>query len=240
MAHLWPTIVLGLTLFGMPGAARAQMISPMLSEGPRIALQGHADRFAREESEPRLPQPPVIDPAVLRYTPSKVRRSANLANFVQKTRTADPQAAADLQKLFAQGDIIEKIGRRVAPQGLRIDDVADAYALWWITAWQAAQGKGDTPDRTTLAAVRRQAAEAVTAAGTIARAADAQKQALAESLWVQATLIETGVQQARNDPARLRAIGQSMRQGARSMGLDLDHIALTSDGFVLRRRDPRP
>lgn len=172
------------------------------------------------------------DIATLRYTPSKARRSANLATFVQKTRAGDPGGAADLQKLFAQGDFIEKIAALVQPQGLHIDNVADAYALWWITAWQAAHGTNETPSRAVLGAVRQQAANAVVATGEIARASDAQKQELAEALWVQSALIDGAVEQAKRDPSRLRAVGDAVRKGAKGMGLNLDAIDLTSQGFV--------
>ncbi len=225
-------IVLCLAVLGVPGAARAQMISPMLYEGPRIALEDHADRFSTGKSEPAAPARPAVDPATLRYTPSKARRTANLAAFVAKTRAADPRGAADLQKLFAEGDIIERIGGRVAPHGLHIDNVADAYALWWITAWQAAHGRNDDPQPAALTAVRAQAARAVSATGEIPHATDAQKQELAEALWLQSLLVDIAVEQARQDPVRLRTIGDAVRQGARGMGLDLDAITLTPKGFV--------
>ncbi|WP_084581872.1 DUF6683 family protein [Sphingomonas azotifigens] len=175
------------------------------------------------------------DAAALRYIPSIARRSANLATFVQKTRAADPAGSADLQKLFAQGDFIERIGALVAPHGLHIDNVADAYTLWWLTAWAAVHGNNDTPDPAILAAVRRQAASAVAATGGIASASDAKKQELAEALWVQSALIDATVEQAKRDPARLRAVGNAVRKGAQGMGLDLDRLDLTPGGFVLAR-----
>lgn len=184
---------------------------------------------------------PPADAATLRYAPSKARRATNLAGFVQQTRVVDPGGAAELQKVFAEGDFIERIGALIAPEGLHIDNVADAYALWWITAWQAAHGNNDTPSRAVLGAVRQQAATAVVATGEIARASDAQKQELAEALWVQTALMEVAVEQAKRDPARLRQIGGAVRQGAAGMGLDLDRIDLTPRGFVpLGRRDPLP
>ena len=227
-----PTILVALTLVALPGAARAQMISPMLYEGPRIALESHANRSSNSNGEPQAPAQPAVNPAALRYTPSKTRRSANLAAFVRKVRARDPKGADDLQKVFAEGDFIERIGGLVAAQGLHVDDVADAYALWWITAWHAARGNNDTPPPQIISAVQAQAARAVLATGEIATASDAQKQALAEALWVQSVLVDIAVEQARQDPARLRAIGVAVRQGARGMGLDLDAIELTTRGFV--------
>jgi len=184
-------------------------------------------------AEPASPRGTPADAAALRYLPSKARRSANLASFVQKTRAADPAGAADLQKLFAQGDFIERVGALVAPHGLHIDNVADAYAMWWLTAWEAVHGNNDTPDPATLAAVRRQAATAVAATPGIAGASDAKKQELAEALWVQSALIDASVEQAKRDAAQLRAVGNAVRKGAQAMGLDLDRLDLAPGGFVL-------
>ncbi len=238
---------LGLTtVFTTPAIAQDgssfAMILPTLTHTDPLSMMLD-DRESQEAERPRRAsrrgvafdmgqQRPAPDMSSLRYAPSKARRSANLATFIAKTRAADPKGAADLRKLFAEGDFIEKIGALVAPQGLRIDNVADAYALWWITAWQAAHGTNDTPSRAVLGAVRQQAANAVVATGEIAHASDAQKQELAEALWVQSALIDGAVEQAKRDPSRLRAIGDAVRQGAKGMGLNLDAIDLTSQGFV--------
>ncbi|WP_294256295.1 DUF6683 family protein [uncultured Sphingomonas sp.] len=228
-AQMWDSTQLSLML---PSMYHTDPLSITLEDRERRG-ETRARRVA--PNAPNLRAPRTLQPAelaTLRYTPSKARRTANLATFVQKTRAGDPRGAADLQKLFAEGDFIEKIGALVAPQGLHIDNVADAYALWWITAWQAAHGNNDTPSRAVLSAVRQQAASAVAATGEIAHASDAQKQELAEALWVQSALIDGAVEQAKRDPSRLRAVGDAVRKGAKGLGLNLDAIDLTSQGFV--------
>ncbi|AWK85897.1 DUF6683 family protein [Azospirillum thermophilum] len=239
-------VVLGLAAVAMTGAAagvaQAQMISPMLYEGPRILLQDHADparpddRAPGARNRPGTAAPAAVDPAALRYTPSKARRTANLKQFVAKTRAADPAGAADLERMFAEGDVIERIGTALAPYGLRIDDLADAYTVYWINAWQATRGTNAETSRATNAAVRAQAAQALAATPGLLRAADATKQELAESLLVQAALIDAAVTQARGDAARLRAVGAAVAEGARSMGLDLGAVELTEQGFVRTRQ----
>lgn len=211
-------------------ATHSDPLSMMLDD--RMRQDEERSRRARRSSDAASAPPIRADVASLRYTPSRPRRSANLAAFVQRTRAVDPQGAADLQKVFAEGDFIERIDALVAPHGLRIDNVADAYALWWLTAWHAARGNNDTPPPEVLSAVQAQAARAVLATGEIASASDAKKQELAEALWVQSMLIDIAVEQSKQDPARLRAIGAAVRQGAKGMGLNLDAIDLTSRGFV--------
>ncbi|QAY78094.1 hypothetical protein [Sphingosinicella sp. BN140058] len=130
----------GLALVAAPGVAQAQMIGPMLYEGPRIALQDHAERFSPDAGASQARRRPAISPTALRYTPSMARRVANLAGFVSKTRAVDPAGAADLERMFADGDFIEKIGAALAPYGMRVDNLADAYTVYWISAWQATRG----------------------------------------------------------------------------------------------------
>ena len=219
----------------IPSVARTDPLGLLLNDRMR------EDEARRGQTPRREARPAATGTAFpanvsgLRYTPSKARRSANLAAFVQKTRATDPQGAADLQKVFAEDDFIERIRAMVAPHGLQIENVADAYTLWWLTAWHAARGDNETPPPEILAAVKAQAARAVLATGEIAQASDAQKQELAEALWVQSALIDVAVEQAKQDPARLRQIGDAVRQGAKGMGLDLDAIDLTAQGFVPAR-----
>ena len=149
------------------------------------------------------------------YTPSKARRAANLQQFVNRTRAFDPAGVEELTTTFAAGDIIEKIGAAVAPQGLRVDNLADAYAVYWINAWQATQGRTDTPSRTTIAAVSAQAEHALADAPAFARADDAMKQQLAETLWIQSAMIESSVEQAKDKPALMAELRKAVTQGAR-------------------------
>jgi len=232
---------------GWPGPVTAQVVDgwgwtviiPSVTGTDHIGL--HLRELARqrdnggEAPDPaaNAPQATMPDPAVLRYTPSKTRRTANLARFVEQSRRIDPAGAASLQTLFASGDIIDRIGAQLAPHGLRVDDLADTYAVWWITAWQATRGSNaETSDRTNMA-VRAQAARALVGIGTIAQASDAAKQELAESLLIQTMLIDAAVEQAKGNPSQLAAVGAAAGQGARGMGLDLSTMDLTEQGFVI-------
>lgn len=197
-------------------------------------------RSAAEAVQRRTSSPNGIDEAqsgasdVSRYQVSVVRRKANLARFVQKSRPVDPQGAAALEQLFATKDIIAEMGTALRRYGLRVDDVADAYTLWWIDSWDAAHGKQTSPDRALLQAVRAQAAQAIAATPEFTRADDAAKQEYAEALLVQAALVEGMVEKYGKDPAMARKIASSARQGARASGLDLDAMTRTKNGFVPR------
>lgn len=114
--------------------------------------------------------------AYFAYMPSKARTRANLAQFVAKTRAIDPAQADKLQSFFASTDVIGEVGGAMGKIGLRADDVADAYALWWALAWYAVQGVESQSDTATYAAVRAQAARAFAATGKFDGTSDALKQ----------------------------------------------------------------
>lgn len=190
------------------------------------------DRAAAGKSSSAAQQATAPDPAVLRYTPSKARRTTNLSNFVAKSRQTDPAGAKSLEDLFAQGDIIDRIGTALAPKGFHVDNVADVYSVWWITAWQATRGRSDDTSDTTNRAVQAQAARALASTPQLAGASDASKQELAEALLIQSMLLEAAVDQAKGDPAQMKAVGAAAAQGARGMGLDMSAMELTETGFV--------
>lgn len=235
MRRILSVAVLAVALGGSDAAAQQSIVdgwswSTLVPSIAQTDILGTHLRELRNEQELRNTPPP--DVSRLGYTPSKARRSANLAAFVERTRAVDPSGAADLQRLFAEGDIIERIRTLIAPVGLRIDNVADAYALWWITAWQATRGDNDTLGRDMYAAVRAQSARALNAAGSPARASDAEKQELAEALLVQTALIDGAVEQAKRDPVRMRQVRAAVAKGAQGMGLDMAGMEITGGGFV--------
>ncbi|WP_404333678.1 DUF6683 family protein [Sphingomonas sp. MMS12-HWE2-04] len=205
----------------VPSYAQTDILSTMLRED-----------INRRDTTPAPPR--AAAPVRLRYTPSPARRSANLARFVAKTRKVNPGGADDLERLFAT-DLFGQIGGLLRPYGLRTDDVADAYTVWWIAAWDASRGHGGADsdhDRATYQAVRAQAARALARVPSFAGADDAARQEFAELLLVQAVLAEAAVTQAKGDPQRLRAVAGAVNQGARAMGVDLTAMALTPGGFV--------
>lgn len=235
VGHLGLSLLLALAL---PPAVAQDAGGVLDMTGMGIYAMEDAVMEAAQESvskRRRDPGPPVQRAAKLtRYTPSAERRRDNLARFVAKTRAKDPVGAARLQALAASSDIIGAMGKQLAPFGLRTDDVADAYAAWWISAWLASRGRTDLPTRDQIAAVKAQAAQALGSTPAFAGASDATKQEIAEAHLIQAALIESYMEKGRGDQKRLRGIAEAVRQGARRSGLDLDSMELTSNGFVPR------
>jgi hypothetical protein len=174
----------------------------------------------------------VITEATTTYTPSTSRTRANLQTFVNKTRKVDPQGAADLEKTFASTDVIGIMGQEMAKVGLNKNNAADAFAVYWINAWQVAHGDNSVPSKAMARAVAAQAARGMSQSPEFNRATDAQKQEMAEALIVQAMLVASAMEQMAGNPSQMKALATAVRQGAKASGLDLDAMTLTEQGFV--------
>jgi hypothetical protein len=170
----------------------------------------------------------------LSYAPSAARRREFLKSVVVKMRTTDPKTAGDLEKLFASKDIFAEMGKVMAPYGLRTDNVADAYTMWWVASWHASRAKEIAPNRAQFLAVKAQASRALGGVLKSSRVTDATKQQLAEACLIQALLIDAALEHAKGDQGRLREIARHVNQGARTSGLNLETMELTPKGFVMK------
>lgn len=170
----------------------------------------------------------------LAYSPSAQRRRANLAEFVAKTRTDNPESATKMEDLFASTDVIGQVGSALAPYGYSVANVGDAYAFWWMTAWAGARGSNRAFSQGEMQAVQVQAHHALAGTPQIAQTTDAQKQQMAEALWIQASMIDGLVDMAKQQPELMSQLQQAIRQGALASGVDLDAMELTPRGFTSR------
>lgn len=170
---------------------------------------------------------PKPSASTLTYQVSQSRRQANQRRFLSK----NPRGAE-----LAQTDVIGQLEQAMRPVGLRADNVADAYAIWWVSAWEAVNGK-DAPDSPALyAAVKGQASRALLATSQFAGVTDAQKQEMAESMLIQAMMVDAYIQGTAGNPAQQAELAKAVNQGAKAMGLDLTTMNLTEQGFSARNR----
>lgn len=176
-------------------------------------------------------------PFAVKYANSPARTRTNLARFVQKTRAVDPVGAAKMQQLFASTDVMGMIDQKMQQTyGMRANNVADAYAVWWVSAWMGANGRSDDATPGQMAMVKRQASNALASTPEFASATDAGKQELAEAMLVQAAMIGDTIDTYKTDPAMLAKSRAAIAKGAREMGLDLNSMKLTDEGFVPMRK----
>lgn len=204
--------------------------------GVNRAIQSRVGQSVQRRSVPNgaVAAPPATS-ARLTFAPSAEQRRRNLARFVATARQRDPQAAGRLEKLFASQDVIGQINRQISAYGFRTNDVADAYAAWWLNAWLASRGRTDEPTSRQITSVRGQAAAALGALPQMRAANDGAKQEIAEAYLVQTALIGSYLERAKGNPEQMKRLSEAVREGARAAGLDLASMELTDGGFVVRR-----
>jgi hypothetical protein len=188
--------------------------------------------YRSSPSERAIKATPRNEAVKFSFRPNAAQRKSNLSNFVSKVRNIDPTGASQMEQLFATTDVVAQIGAGLAPFGLRIDNIADAYTAYWMSAWQASAGRTETFRASEVAKVKVQVEAALQGVPELMNSSNAQKQEFAEALLVQTALIEASMEQAAGDRSQIRAIGDAVRKGAEAMGLDLDGMTLTADGFV--------
>jgi hypothetical protein len=202
-------------------------------------IQTEAMNSAMEEasrSGPTTAQQPALFgqfTTALIYTPSLVQRRQNLASFVAKTRETDPAGARKMEQLFSSSDIVVQIDQAMASRGLTAYNLVDAFTVYWISAWEAANGV--THSQTTreqAQIVKEQVARGMVGIPALNNATNAQKQQFAEALLIQAAMIDGAVEESANDAAKLGALSEAVRRGALASGLDLNSVTLTPRGFV--------
>ncbi|GGX58018.1 hypothetical protein GCM10007385_28200 [Tateyamaria omphalii] len=187
-----------------------------------------------KNQNPHAKAPAIADEDALRFIIDPVRRAENLRSFVARTQKTDPAGAARLSAILASVDVMGMIANAMNSVDLEADNVADAYAVWWISAYQGSQGVTDTPSRETYQAVRVQSANILLSTPTLVNASQAEKQQLAEAYLLQAALIDSAVDELQSDPTQLDALKSAVAEGAMASGLDLALLELVADGFRLR------
>jgi hypothetical protein len=191
--------------------------------------------------EANLDKPTSSNPATqptnlqaLSFQVSPTDRQQNITRFITKLRATDPAAADNWAQVFATNDVFGAIDQAMGKRGLDSTNLADAYAVYWTNAWLGAQGRTDDVPAAQLIAVRNQAAQALLATPQLMSATNAQKQEIAEGFLIQAALIDASVAQAQANPTLLPQVQTAIKQGAQTVGIDLDRFMLTDQGFRLK------
>jgi hypothetical protein len=196
----------------------------------RNQVRGNQEGGVINSTKPKN-APEQIASTKLAYKPSAINRRANLKRFVEKTRANSPRGAVQMEQLFASNDVIGQINQGMGKVGLKPNNVADAYALYWVSAWLGSRGRVENSPKSQMIAVRNQAAGALLKVPEFTSATDAQKQELTEAMLIQAALIEASIEGAKSDPALLAQTQKAIAKGAEGFGLDLYSMTLTPQGF---------
>lgn len=229
-------VAAGLVLAFGPAAAQDvwgwSIIIPSVTGTDQLGTYLRGQMNQQEEARSPTSAAPGASPASLVFKPSAERRAANFERLLERGRGADPAAIQQLRAALSDPTLFPRLQRELDRYDLRADNMADAYAIWWISAWQAARLDSSDPRPQAVRAVKAQAENAFLANPVLLNAGDAQKQELAETLLVQAMIMSAGVEQVKKDPSQAGALGHMVRRMARGFGLDLDAMTLTDAGFV--------
>lgn len=172
--------------------------------------------------------------AALTFTPSLSQRRTTLELIAADYTRANPRSGPEIRRvLLEQGDIIEKIGPSIRPYGFQTNNLADAYSIFWITAWEVSQGivDSETP-RSQAQAVRAQSVEILTSIPLVARLTPSEKQNMAEVFLVQAAIMESQSSRVPVGSPERPTFEASARRLATSMGFDVTVLTLTPTGFA--------
>jgi hypothetical protein len=159
----------------------------------------------------------------------------NLANFVAKTRSVDTAAADELERILTPA-LMQQIDAGMRGLGLSSSNVADAYVLYWTSAWLGTRGRDDNLPSKQMIAVRNQAANALVSTTAFVNANDQQKQELTDALLVQSALIAGYVNGGKQNATLMPKVKAAIAEGAKAIGLDLYAMSLTPNGFVPAKR----
>ena len=231
-----------LSVFGaaalMPASASAQgafdmgMLTNSLSQGALVQSEearAGSERMLR--SVTRAPRGGAVNRAVILYRPDAAVRKRNLNGFVARLRRVDAASAADLKRTFARRDLIAEISGVMRPVGLDPNNVADAIAIYLVTAYYGVRGSTDG-EPAEFKAVSAQVARAISADPSFASASDALKQEIAEGMLIQAVLANQAVEAAQKQPAAMPQVKAAIAKGARSaFGFDVTRMRLGPNGL---------
>lgn len=201
-----------------------------------IVIQCPGCNAANRNKRPKTSKTPTVtatkaEIGKLSYNPSAAVRQRNIARLINDIRANNPDAADKLERTFASNDFIDRIGKIMVASGLNSNNLADAYAFYWVNAWQAFSGRDRDLSKTELAAVRSQTTRILLAMPMFKNATDAQKQEIAEMMIIQTIFISASIDDAKSNPTELANAKASIAKGAKSFGLEIDRMTLTSQGF---------
>lgn len=163
-----------------------------------------------------------------------VRVRRQFLDFVR--RTDGPSGADALQRAFERVDPLQHWAQIAAEDGMRLGDLGDALAEYWVQNWEIANGvEGVAPAK--VRAVRAQVQNTLARSAAFARLSEVQRQAWAElliyNMSVQGEVYGSALKSG--DRALLARLGDAAQARVkREMNIDVRRLVLANAGFVTR------
>jgi hypothetical protein len=230
-------VISGIFLVVLPCSVRAQMMNPGL-QAMNIEISGQMQRAsagisigAGSANKNEVPQSDSRQ-AYLSFTRVKSQTPITLKALAKNLAASNPANGQQAEQLFASNDVIGAVQGVMNQYGLQKNNVAHAYALYWVVYWGLANNVHDAPSERALQAVAAQAERGFANNAEFAQLDNAAKQAAAEELMALTAIFDATSEQAKSDPTLAAQIAKASLEGSRKSGLELDKMTLTEDGFV--------
>lgn len=209
----------------------AALLAFTLNAMPAFA-QGVFDlgAISREMTGSGQAAPPATPATIDTYafSPSPGLRAQNLDKFMKTLISMDPGFAGQLEGI----DLVDLIGQEIAKYGLSTANVADAYTVYFITAFDVANGRTETESQAQIDGTRAMVLETMQSVGGVASLGDGDRQSLAEGLILQAALFDAISGAVENDAALKKKVQTDVRNAALEMGLDLSQFRMGPNGLA--------
>jgi hypothetical protein len=169
-------------------------------------------------------------PLSLTFTPNSAYRKKNVADYVRQVAKIAPDYAPKLDADLGDGQVFNQYSQMLDGIGLNANDLGDNLAVWWITAWEASQGRPVETPPIAFAKVQQQV-QRVLAAESFTKMSNSDKQKFSDSLMIQTLILANQIDQAKSDPEISRQLAAGIKKGANQLGFDLESMTLTEEGF---------
>ncbi len=174
--------------------------------------------------------------AAMTFKPSMDIRKQNVTAFIGVIKKVNADAGAQLEQAVSQIDLIDEIGKGVAPYGLRTDSIVDAYSIYMINAWMAANGRTDDNTKEQADGTKNMVMATFAASPDLAKLSDEDKQKFAEGMMLNAFLYSLMLEATKTNPEALVNVKKEVRDAAKLLSIDLDLFEMTANGLVRKKK----
>lgn len=188
---------------------------------------------AQQGAKPAGPAPSV---AAMTFKPAMDIRKQNVTAFVDVMKKVNADGGAQLEQAISQIDIIDEIGKGIAPYGLRTDSIVDAYAMYMINAWMAANGRTDDNTKEQADGTKNMVMATFSATPDLAKLSEEDKQKFAEGMILNAFLYSGMLEATKTNPEALVNVKKEVRDAAKLLSIDLDLFEMTANGLVRKKK----
>ncbi len=171
---------------------------------------------------------PAAERGPLDFIASPDLRAQNQQKFLAELGTLYPDLVKDLEGQ----DLIGLVSPALEANGLRTDNLGDAFTTWLLTNYTIVKEIEEEPTPAQVEGTKKLSYDAMQALPDIQTMTDADKQTTAEALILQAVINEIMVDARKeHNPAAVPEALEEVRNAAKQSGIDLDKFVMTQNGL---------